>query len=280
MISLLPISDQYWRSLPWLALAWGLLWLGGGQIFAAQPATATSEIPAELTAAARDYRIEIYGAFRQNRAEYDLRRKQAEALLAEWQARGALPDEAALLARWFDDARRAATSQQPQPAAPNWNSTAEVVPLPPRQQLVPHAGQTPLRALPQQRRRSIQQAQITTHSADIIRPRESNETRQLLEASPSIASLSLVLELPEPHRAEQAMHIDLPKDETAAPLQISSSKLALPAAKLNPTRSRAQRLGPRMTKKRNSTPRNSEHACAGTTRRGARCKPICTAKKN
>lgn len=237
-MSPLPVCPWVSRCPRLIALGLGMLWLVGGMgvAVAAQPAGPSAELPAELTTAARDYRIEIYGAFRQNRAEYDLRRKQGEALLAEWQARGALPNEAAVLVRWFDDARRAATGQQPLPAAPNWNGiTPEVVPLPPRSRIPANASQTPvLRALPQRRVRSVQQVQVTTLSADIIGPRESNNTFNVIAALPSTSSLSLVLALQDTHGAEQGGVSLLAKHETDAPLQISSNPLALPAAKLNP----------------------------------------------
>jgi hypothetical protein len=190
-------------SLRFVALGLGALWLCWIEIAAAvepqfpnqQPAVPAPQLPVELSAAARDYRIEIYGAFRNNRAEYDLRRKQGETLLAEWQRRGALPDEATLLVRWFDEARRASTRQQPLPALPNWNGEAlELVPVPPRNRISPSASQTPLlRAMPQKRLRIDPQVKLTSLSLGILRPRESHESLRVLAATPEISRLRVVL---------------------------------------------------------------------------------------
>lgn len=234
----LPVCRWVLPSPRLIALGLGVVWLCGvvGVASAAQPAPLLPELPAELTAAARDYRIEIYGAFRTNRAEYDLRRKQAEALVAEWQNRGARPDEVAALVRWFDDARRAAARQQPLPASPNWNGAAEeLMPIPSRHSLPHRARPTPLlRALPVQRLRTMQQVQVTTISAAILEPRESDATAIIVSAMPTIESLSLVLALAEAPRGETPLTAMLAKREVDAPIKISSNTLALPAAKLNP----------------------------------------------
>lgn len=197
-----PLPDCRWILLSprFVALGLVLLWLNWGIDFAltAQPEVPNpppAELPAELAAAARDFRIEIYGAFRQNRAEYDLRRKQGETLLAEWQSRGALPAEAAVLVRWFAEARRASTRQQPLPALPNWNGAdLEPIPVPPRNDIPGGASQAPLlRALPPQRRRVDPQVKLTSLSLALLRPRESHDFFRVLAVRPEISRLQVVL---------------------------------------------------------------------------------------
>lgn len=238
MMFSLPACRWVLLSPRFVALGLGVLWLNCWIVdaAAAQPPLPSQQPPAELSAAARDYRIEIYGAFRQNRAEYDLRRKQGEALFVEWQARGALPDEAAVLVRWFDEARRAAARQQPSPAPPNWNGAGEeLVPIPPRSRIPSSASQMPLlRAMPLKRVRPARQVQVTALSADITRPRESNNPFNVIAALPAESSLSLVLALGDSAHGELATTALLAKRESAASLKISNSALALPAAKLNP----------------------------------------------
>lgn len=213
-----------------------VLWLSrilGGMVLQAQISSAP-DAPAELSAAARDFRIEIYGAYRTNRAEYDLRRKQGEALLSEWQARGALPDEAKVLVRWFEEARRAASRQQALPTPPNWHGAAEEMgPLPPRDTIPQRAGRSPLlRALPQERARYHREIQVTAISADILRPRESKHVLQDIVANQAPA-LSMILALHAEPDAALKTAVILPKRETSRSLLISST-LDLPAAKLNP----------------------------------------------
>jgi hypothetical protein len=237
-MALLPFIRWIMPPFRLLALGIGGIWLVGMLALTAtsQTVAPTADLPPELSAAARDYRIEIYGAYRQNRSEYDQRRKQAEALLAEWQTRGALPDEADLLVRWFDNARRAATRQQPAPAAPKWNGAHDLVPQPPRSRLSPpnSANQSPqLRALPAKRQRYVQHAQFTAISTDIIRPKESARVAHILEALPAMPSLKLVLALSDSRRAYEAQYVNLPKMEAVKSLKISSNTLPLPADKLN-----------------------------------------------
>lgn len=248
MMSPLPSCCWILLSPRFVALGLGVLWLScvSGFIAAAQPPTPAQpplpaqQPPAELSAAARDYRIEIYGAFRNNRAEYDVRRKQGEALLTEWQTRGALPDEAAVLVRWFDEARRVSSRQQTLPAPPNWDGAATetmspgLVPLPSRNR-TPRASPTPLLlALPLQRERVDPQVELTSISLGILRPRESHISFNVLAALPATSSLSVVLALHESNHEETASVAMLAKREAIAPLKISSSTLVQPAAKLNP----------------------------------------------
>jgi hypothetical protein len=243
MMSPLPARRWILLSPRFVALGFGVLCLCFGMKFAAavQPPLPAQQLPAELSAAARDYRIEIYGAFRNNRAEYDLRRKQGETLLAEWQTRGASSDEATVLVRWFDEARRVSARQQPLPAPPNWNgaapeyTTPELVPLPPRSRIPRHASPTPiLRALPLKRVRVDPQVELTSISLDILRLRESNNTLHVLAALPETSSIDLVLAFDDSRRAELTSTARLAKRETFTPLKISSSTLVQPAAKLNP----------------------------------------------
>ena len=188
-----------------------VIWLGSSL---ASLANAAEPSP-ELSSAARDYRIEIYGAFRTNRAEYDARRKQGEALLAEWQTRGALPEEAAALVRWFDAARRASTQQQPLPAPPNWNGSAEeLIPVPARSPSSaprPASSLPQLRALPVKRVRLGRQFQVTVISGDIVRPRVAQESFALLMALPDTSSLDLVLDFPNAVDVRTSSAADLPK---------------------------------------------------------------------
>lgn len=238
-----PLSPtrRLWLSLRLYALGWAMLWVVivvagvGRHGRAAQPAALAAEVPAELTAAARDYRIEIYGAFRTNRAEYDQRRKQAEALLAEWQARGALPAEAAVLVRWLDDARRAAARQQPAPLPPRWNSAAESVPLSPRTPSLPLSKSVPLlRALPQNRTRLTNQVRLSALSLNLLWPQESNPRQEVIAVQPEDSSLAVVLAWQDSQHAEQGSSAGLAKQDLAPLISISSNPLALPAAKLNP----------------------------------------------
>jgi hypothetical protein len=207
-----------------------VFWLGS---FLASLATA-AEPPPELAAAARDFRIEIYGAFRTNRAEYDARRKQAEALLAEWQTRGALPEEAAVLVRWFDAARRASAQQQPLPAAPNWNgSSEELISVPAR---APSSSPRPasqilLRALPVKRMRLGRQVQVTAISGDIMRPRETRDSFTLLAALPDASSLALVLDLPNSVDERASLAADLPKSAVLTHSSINTTPVPSPEPK-------------------------------------------------
>ena len=214
----------------------GVLWLSCWIEFtvAAQPPLPAQQPPAELSAAARDYRIEIYGAFRNNRAEYDLRRKQGEMLLTEWQTRGALPDEATVLVRWFDEARRASSRQQPLPAPPDWNApSAELLPLPsrpPRVLLPPSASSTPLlRAVLVTRVRVARQVQVTASSAEIMWPSQSQEPLELFSARPERLSLGIVLALPDSPLASISTSMILPKSAAVARTNMSIVSIASPA---------------------------------------------------
>jgi hypothetical protein len=230
-----------------LVLGSFILWLGSvdcSGTFAAEP-------PAELTSAARDYRIEIYGAFRMNRAEYDARRKQGETLLAEWQTRGAKPEEAAMLVRWFDEARRAASRQQALPAAPNWNGPVEeAIPAPaplPRLAPRPASPQPMLRALPVLRVRAPRQVQVTSISADIVRPSESQRTFALLAALPNTSSLALVLAFPNAAHQRTIDAQSLVKQDTHAQSNISAGSIDSPVPKTDVSSNEPVRPGNNMT---------------------------------
>lgn len=208
-----------------------VIWLGSVLTSFASAA----EPPPELSSAARDFRIEIYGAFRTNRAEYDARRKQGEALLAEWQTRGALPEEVEAVVRWFADARRASAQQQPLPAPPNWsNGPAEVIPMPARSpRSPPHSTiQVPqLRAVPAKGARLSRRIQLTMISSDIVRPRETNGSSKLLAALPNHASLAVILDFPNTVNERTSIAADLPKSASRLHSSISQGPIDSPEPK-------------------------------------------------
>jgi len=78
--------------------------------------------PAAVEAAARDYRIEIYAAFRTQRDEYNRRRAAGDELLQAWIGAGQPIADAPAIRMWFDEARRRSASGQPLPPKPKLNA--------------------------------------------------------------------------------------------------------------------------------------------------------------
>ncbi|MGC4006259.1 MAG: hypothetical protein QM811_25330 [Pirellulales bacterium] len=99
--------------------------------FAAQP-----HGPRDVEAAARDFRIEVYGLFRNDRPAFDAHRKAGETLLNAWIAHGRNADDATTVAQWFDDARAAALAGKPLPPTPRWDA-APAMPMPPAPPIIP-----------------------------------------------------------------------------------------------------------------------------------------------
>ncbi len=169
-----------------------------------------------------------------NRVEYDARRKQGEALLAEWQTRGALPEEAAALVRWFDAARRASAQQQPLPAPPTWTGSAqELIPVPARPPNIAPRPASPvlLRALPVKRVRLGRQVQVTAISRDIVRPRETKDSFTLLAALPNTSSLALVMDFPYSVDDRTSIAADLPKSAVLTHSSINTGPIPSPEPK-------------------------------------------------
>ncbi|MDX1961521.1 MAG: hypothetical protein SFX18_00120 [Pirellulales bacterium] len=82
------------------------------------PPTELNNAASALETAARDYRIEIYNAFRHQRGEYNRRRQIGADLLAAWAAAGQPADRVDELRNWFEQARVASSAGRELPPVP------------------------------------------------------------------------------------------------------------------------------------------------------------------
>jgi len=87
---------------------------------AAQASSVTEQQHNEVRRSARDYRIEVYRTFRDDRAEFDRRREAGGEVLKAWFAAGRNPADSAAVVRWFEEAMQRTRSgfELPLPAPP------------------------------------------------------------------------------------------------------------------------------------------------------------------
>ena len=94
---------------------------------------AAAQTDRDIEPVARQYRIGTYQKYRHDRKTYDQRIALAQQLLDRWHARGATPDEAALVIGWFNQAQTAARLPplplpgQHRSQEPTWDDLGDVI---------------------------------------------------------------------------------------------------------------------------------------------------------
>jgi hypothetical protein len=80
--------------------------------------TDSQDLPEEIERLAREYRIQVYNAYRLDRSEYDRRRAAWDAVLLAWQESGRGSDDVILLERWLRNSTHYAAANPARPIAP------------------------------------------------------------------------------------------------------------------------------------------------------------------